>query len=147
MQRIFHARPSPAPGLYSLGPLGSREQNRPGCWDPPRAAPSSHSQPFPCGLSRVQGSLLKGQACQVPLLSMCSSPFVSCLTSLRRERLPRPSPLLLHHSLLPSALPFSLHRICTTWEARDKRQNPERTQPPPASGRNGGRNNPRKTGH
>lgn len=65
---------------------------------------------------------MKGQACQVPLLSMCSSPFVSCLISLRRERLPRPSPLLPHHSLLPSALPFSLHRICTTWEARDKRQ-------------------------
>lgn len=53
---------------------------------------------------------------------MCSSPFVSCLIFLRRERLPRPSPLLPHQSLLPSALPFRLHRICTTWEARDKRQ-------------------------
>lgn len=65
----------------------------------------------------------------MPLLSMCSPPFVSCLISLRRERLPRPSPLLPHHSLLPSALPFSLHRICTTWEARDKRPKKKKNQP------------------
>ena len=91
LQTILHARPSKAPTHYLLVQPASAltKRTRRG----PRGGPTEatlicYSQTFWARIKLNAWQPIEGPgAARCPLLSMCSSPFVSCLIFLRRDRL------------------------------------------------------------